>query len=215
VTLVLIDGTKPGNVPHTRGQAIFLPRGFAMAPGADAAVIAHEFFHVSSRANPQLASRIYTLYGFEPVAPLQWPQAWFGLNLTNPDAPQNRHAITLEHEGRTVRVMPVLVARHTQPSPDDFIFSVLDVRLLVLEPPQPGAPSRAQLQGTEPQWLAAYRTPAYHQRTGGNTRYLHHPEEIAADNFMLLASGRPAPNPGLLRQLEELLRTAATQEGKK
>lgn len=214
VLLVLNDGSTD-ELPHTRGQAIFLPRGLALAQ-PDEDVMAHELFHVLSRHDPALATRIYALYGFEPAPPLEWPHSWEAVRLANPDAPLHRHAIAFQHEGRAVRAMPVLVARSTRLAPGQTIMDVLDVRLLLLAPHEPGSPSRALLKdGGEPEWLPAFRTPAYIERTGRNTGYLFHPEEIAADNFTLLVNGRPARNPGLLRQLETLLREAANTPERK
>jgi hypothetical protein len=44
-------------------------------------------------------------------------------------------------------------------------------------------------------------------RIGRNTEYIIHPEEILADNFVLLVNGAKAPSPEILQKLDAVLRT--------
>lgn len=203
------DGRDAAGAPYTRGQAIVLPVASLRArdpAGADPSLIAHELFHVVSRRDPTLANRLYALVGFEPVEPLLWPDAWLPARIANPDAPLDRHAMRLSIDGRNAWVMPLLVARRTELTAGESFFSVMELRLLEVSA-VPGRPTVAVLRDGVPVWHAPDRLPAYAARLGGNTAYIIHPEEVIADNFAQLVTGRTVPNPALLRQIEAVLRS--------
>jgi hypothetical protein len=207
ILLVDTDGRDQGGAPYTRGLAVILPNALVPAdamPGGDAALLAHELFHVVSRQHPELATRLYRAIGFEPVPTLQWPAAWLPLRIVNPDAPFDRHAITLDIAGRPTRLMPVLVARRAELAAGETFFSVMDVRLLEVE--VVGESTLPVLRDGAPVWHAPRQVPAYLARLGGNTPYIIHPEETMADNFALLVTRQPVPNAALLERIEAVLR---------
>ncbi|MGZ8260183.1 MAG: hypothetical protein ACXWUL_06485, partial [Caldimonas sp.] len=205
ILLVDTDGRDAAGAPYTRGRAIVLPSGSLRDAGAagDAMVLAHELFHVVSRHDPALATRLYRTIGFESVAPLQWPAAWLPLRIANPDAPFDRHAMRVTLGGRESWVMPVLVARRTDLRPGETFFSVMDIRLL--EVVVVAGPTQAVMREGTPVWHAPQQVPDYLARLGGNTGYIIHPEETMADNFALLVTGRPVPNAALLERIEAVL----------
>ena len=207
VLLVNSDGRDAANAAYTRGRAIVLPTQTLPASEPDRTdpfLVAHELFHVVSRHDPGLADRLYALVGFEPVAPLQWPAAWLEARIANPDAPFDRHAMRLAIDGRDALVMPLLVANRTELQAGETFFSVMELRLLEVTA-SPGAPTLPVLRDGEPVWHAPQRLPAYVARLGGNTGYIIHPEEVLADNFAQLVTGRAVRNPALLRQIEAVL----------
>lgn len=204
VLLVSTNGSESGNAPYTRGRAVFLPLRFR-APIADGELLAHELFHVLTRHDPALADRVYALFGFERSAPLEWPAQWAEARISNPDAPHHRHLMWLEGGGQRLAVMPVLVARRTELMRGETLFNVLDVRLLAVEPGADGQPTRALLRDGQPVWHHAQASTAFLRRLGGNTGYVFHPEETAADNFAFLVSGRTVRNPELIAQLRAVL----------
>lgn len=215
ILLVSTDGKDAANAPYTRGAAVFLPRTLTLRAYSDAELLAHEFFHVITRQDPALATRIYALFGFEPVEPLEWPPAWEKARIANPDAPHNSHAMRIAWAGAQMHVMPLLVARKTQLEPGETFFSVMDVRLLAVEPGTAGQPTRPLLRNGEPVWMHAQYVPPYLQRLGGNTAYVFHPEETAADNFAFLASGRAVPAPQVLHALARVLAPPPEKEENK
>ena len=205
IVLVDTDGRDAAGAPYTRGHAIVLPSGSLPEAdaGADAMVLAHELFHVVSRHDPALATRLYRTIGFESVAPLQWPAAWLAQRIANPDAPFDRHAMPIAIDGRDAWVMPVLVARRTDLRPGETFFSVMDVRLL--EVAVGDVRTTPVVRNGAPVWHAPQQLPGYLARLGGNTGYIIHPEETMADNFALLVTGRRAPNRALLERIEAAL----------
>jgi len=202
VLLVQTNGTDAANAPYTRANVVFLPAGLR-TPHTDAELMAHELFHIVTRYDPALATRLYAELGFESAGELAWPAQWLPARIANPDAPHSGHFMTVEMDGKPAAVMPLLVARRTTLNPGETFFHVLDVRLLAIEPGTHGRPSRA-VTGAEgqPRWMPAQSARQYLARLGGNTSYIFHPEETAADNFAFLVSGRPVPNPQLLQRLE-------------
>ena len=205
VLLIHTNGRDAANAPYTRRNAVVLPSASAPADGSgDEFVLAHELFHVVSRHAPALATRLYALIGFEPVAPLQWPPEWLPLRIANPDATHDRHAMRTTFDGRSVALIPLLVARRTELKAGETFFDVLDVRLLEVTTRDAALPVRGS--NGEPVWHAREAVPEYLARLGGNTGYVIHPEETMADNIALLATNRPVPNPALLKRIEAVLR---------
>jgi hypothetical protein len=203
VLLVHSNGRDSADAPYTRQNAVVLPvAAMPDDPRVDAFVLAHELFHVVSRHASALATSLYVLIGFEPVAPLKWPAEWLPLRIANPDATHDRHLMRTSIDGRAVALMPLLVARRAELKPGETFFDVLDVRLLEVTSGDATLPVRGNGQ---PVWHAPEAVPEYLARLGGNTDYIFHPEETMADNFALLVSGRPVPNPGLLKRIEAVL----------
>lgn len=204
VLLIHTNGRDAANAPYTRRNAIVLPVGGAPVDGSgNEFVLAHELFHVASRHAPALATRLYALIGFEPVAPLQWPAEWLPVRIANPDATHDRHAMRTTLDGRDVALMPLLVARRAELKPGETFFSVLDVRLLEVSTGDATLPVRGS--NGEPVWHAPEAVPEYLRRLGGNTGYIIHPEETIADNVAMLATNRLVPNPALLKRIEAVL----------
>jgi hypothetical protein len=203
VLFVNTNGHDAGDAPYTRGNAVMLPTA-ALAPGStgrsDEEMLAHELFHVISRNQPELATRLYALLGFERVGALQWPQAWLPLRIANPDAPYDRDAMQVIVEGHSAMIMPVLVARGTELQPGASLFEAMDVRLLEVRPSAAGA-TLPVFVDARPVWHEPAQVPDFIDRLGGNTDYIIHPEETLADNFAFLVSGRAVPNPALLDRI--------------
>ena len=204
VLLIHSNGRDAANAPYTRANAVVLPvEARPEDARVDAFVLAHELFHVASRHAPALATRLYALLGFEPVAPLQWPAEWVELRIANPDATHDRHLMRTTLNGRDVALMPLLVARRAELKPRETFFDVLDVRLL--EVTSSATATVAVRRDGRPVWHAPEQVPEYLKRLGGNTDYIFHPEETMADNVASLVVGRAVPNPALLKQIEAVL----------
>lgn len=213
VLIVSTSGQESAGAPYTRANAVVLADGpVVQGGGSDAMLLAHELWHVASRHAPALATRLYAELGFEPVAPLEFPAAWAPIRIANPDAPENRHAITLRVDVRTVRATPVLVANRTTLAPGESFFSVAEARLLQIESNPGDAVSRAVLRDGEPVWHRLDGPHDYLRRLGGNTGYVIHPEETLAENIALLATGARARNPELLARLRAVLESTRQEK---
>ncbi len=207
VWMVFSNGQESAGAPYTRGRFIALP-SMGVPPGyPDTGLLMHELWHVISRHDPTLATRLYAELGFEPMAPLRMPEAWADISITNPDAPVYRHAMRLTLAGGVAGplITPVLVASRSLLQPGETFFSVLDVRLLEVLRGSDGLPSTAVLRDGQPAWHRVAGPHDYLQRLGGNTGYVMHPEEALADNISLLVNGSRARNPALLERLRAVL----------
>ncbi len=201
VLLVQSSGRESAATPHTRGRAVVLPLRFDQQSFADAELVAHELWHVVSRYQPELRTRVYRTLGFVPTAPLEWPAAWRAMRIANQDAPHHEHLMWVEVSGRLTALMPVVVADPAELRAGGSVVSAAQTRLLEVIPGSKGTPTRPVLRGREPVWHDPDATPAYLQKLGGNSDYLVHPEETTADNVMFLVSGRKVPNPALLERV--------------
>jgi hypothetical protein len=201
VLLVYTTGRESADTPHTRQNAVFLPRRFEQQQYTDVELLAHELWHVVSRYDPVLRTRLYTTIGYVPAPPLEFPVGWLPMRLANQDATHHEHMMWVSLHGRTAALMPVVVADPAELRGGGNIVSAAQARLLEVIPGSGGEPTRAVMRKGEPVWHDPETTPEYLEKLGGNSDYLIHPEETMADNVMFLVSGRKVPNAALLERI--------------
>jgi len=189
--------------PHTRGNAIVIQEGMLhemlARPAMMEFLVVHETFHVLSRANPGLREELYRAIGFRACAAVELPQALERLRLTNPDAPESRHAIRVRWRGRPVEVLPFVHFASDSIDPKGGFVSQMQTSWLVVERRQDRCVARGESATLEE--LEGLR-----EQVGNNTGYLIHPEEILADNFALLYRESLAPGVTKIRSPEILER---------
>ena len=211
VWLVKTTGAEEGDAAYTRGAAIVLPASDTTKEPADLErILLHELFHVLSRQNPKLRDALYAQIGFLPCGPVELPADYAARKLTNPDAPIIAHQLKGRVGDREVHVMPVLFSRESSYRAGDTrpFFAYLEFRLLEI------AQTAGAWQGVVRDGQPAFHQPAnignFFEQIGRNTQYIIHPEEVLADNFVLLMQGKQdAPNPEIPTRMAETLRKAA------
>ncbi|HEV2430601.1 MAG TPA: hypothetical protein VGT43_03690 [Burkholderiales bacterium] len=180
--------------PHTRGNAIVIQEGMLLEmqkrPAMMEFLVVHEAFHVLTRSNPGLREELYRAIGFRACAAVEVPEALVRLRLTNPDAPESRHAIGVRWRGRPVEVLPFIHFASDKVDPKAGFVSQMHTSWLVVERRQERCVARDE--GAKLEDMEGLR-----EQVGNNTGYLIHPEEILADNFALLY--REAVSPGVAR----------------
>ena len=197
----VMDGT-----PHTRVNAIVLPRAFlASARQGDLAyVIGHELFHLLSRHDERAREQLYAAIGFRPCQRTELPAALERLRITNPDAPEDRHTIRVRHRGQAVEAMPVSMLNSGKLDPARGFLGRMRTSWLLIE--RRDDVCRATGRSVEAQELEGL-----FGQVGRNTGTLIHPEEILADNFAALAivslAGRhvPLPSPDVAERIRAIL----------
>ncbi|HSO36007.1 MAG TPA: hypothetical protein VLT33_25945, partial [Labilithrix sp.] len=214
VLVVKTTGREERNHAYTRANAIFLPAARVARLRGERAIylLAHELFHVASRASLALRDTTYRLLGFTPIAPITPPLELDSRRMTNPDAFSLAHYLQIGERA----VMPLL----TCPRPLAEVLertSVLDsVQVTLLEiDPSAGAVVR-DAEGA-PVLLEASATDWSH-RIGRNSTYTIHPEEVLADNFALLVRRRlgseeTVANPDFLGVFEDAVRACIEPHG--
>jgi hypothetical protein len=203
ILIVKASGQLMDDSPHTRGNAIVLPEGMLRKmlerPGLMDYLMAHEVFHVLSRADPALREELYGAIGFRACAWVDMPAPLAGLRLTNPDAPESRHAITVRRGGQSVEVLPFVHFSSEAIDPGAGFVAQMQTSWLLVDrrngrcAVRAEGPALAELEGL-------------YEQVGRNTGYLIHPEEILADNFALLflKPGKVA-SPEILERLRKIL----------
>jgi hypothetical protein len=204
--LIRTSGREEGEAAYTRADAIVLPS--SKLRGAEAALprlLAHELFHVISRANPELRDRLYRIIGFEPCGEVKHPTQLQDRRITNPDAPINAHAIEVTVDRAKVWAVPILYSNTAvyDPARSKTFFDHLTFEFLLVEL-RPNR--RHQVPGDRLRLVSPEKAEGFQDKIGRNTGYVIHPEEICADNFMLLLTGvTTAKTPGILERMQDEL----------
>jgi hypothetical protein len=201
IFLIHTTGDEEGDAAYTRGKSIILPTSRLRPSEADALpnLLCHELFHVLSRNNPALREKLYLTIGFNKCSELAFPSDL--MRITNPDAPVNDHCISLTHTGRQIWAVPILYAetKTYDPKRGGEFFNYLTFKLLAVQRNEDALaydPQNLQL-------LTPDQVTGFYDQVGRNTEYIIHPEEILADNFVLLINGgKNAPTPELLAKLK-------------
>jgi hypothetical protein len=203
--IVMVKATDElmNGFPHTRANAIVLQEGMLAEvmkrDGLREYLLAHEAFHVFSRADSDLREALYGAIGFRACAAVDIPPALAGLRLTNPDAPQSRHAITLRRGGQPLEVLPFVHFTSHEADPRAGFAAHVRTSWLPIERAQGRCKARDER-------LALGALDGLAEQAGGNTGYVIHPEEILADNFALLFR-KPAKvaSPQVLERMRRML----------
>ena len=200
ILLVKVSDRLMDGFPHTRANAIVLPEGMLRDALAKPAVmdylLAHEAFHVLTRADPKLREELYGAIGFRACETTELPALLAALRITNPDAPEKQYAIRLARG----EVMPFV---HFASERVDVTkgFSVhARTSWLPVDRRDGSCYARDERLRTD-------SLEGLYEQVGRNTGYLIHPEEILADNFAVLFR-RPAKidSPEVPARIERLLR---------
>lgn len=209
VYVVKTTGTEEGGAAYTRGNALVLPKSELRATKAQLQrLLAHELFHILSRNNPALRERLYAAIGFKPCNEIELPAELKPRKITNPDAPKNDHLIRVSLDGKTVPVVPILFssrADYDARTGREF-FAYLRFQLLVVERDAGAEKMRPVYSGRNPRLVGVEDVSGFFEQVGRNTGYIIHPEEILADNFAILVTGRGnVPSPDILKKMLQVL----------
>lgn len=207
VLLVKTTGREEEGVAHTRANAVILSQeGLGATDLELAGLLAHELFHVMSRHDRALRARAYRIIGFRLCPEITLPARLAPVRITNPDAPVNDAFIEVVAGGNPVPAMPVLLSLSPKfdPAIGRGVADYWMLKLLVLEAADATGRMRPALRDGEPVLLAISEVSGFSEQVGRNTGYIIHPEEILADNFALMVTGRSVESPEVLRKLREV-----------
>jgi hypothetical protein len=187
IIFVKTTGQEEGNSAYTRENAVILPRRLlGSSASALQRLLAHELFHVASRADSEFAERLYATIGFRYCGEAAYPAELAPRKITNPDAPRNDYCIRLMLDGEAVSATPILFARsHVyDPKRGGEFFEYLQLALLLRVETDARRASGRRVVGVD-------EVAGFFEQVGRNTEYIIHPEEILADNFALLVTAAP------------------------
>lgn len=187
---------------YTRDQCIVIPQD-ALKRFGDKAILAtllHEIFHIYSRYHPEKRQALYQVIGFEPLDTVAWSPFLQERMLHNPDGLDLYYAIELEdRNGRSFSAVPAIYSKSPSYHPRrsrffDYVqFELFEVAKDSLDiwrivPERRGLPPE--------------QSTSFGKQIGPNTQYIIHPDEILADNFVLLMLDGKVPEEGLWLQKE-------------
>ena len=210
IDLIKSTGREEGGAEYTRANAIILPESALERAhrGSLEGLLAHELFHVLSRANPELRDTLYATIGIPPCGEVPLPPERAARKITNPDAPKNDHCIRVQTSQGAVWAVPILFSKtpHYDVARGGPFFNYLEFKLLVVQRTGTSATARATYDLAHPVLLDVNQVSGFYEQVGRNTNYIIHPEEILADNFKLLLLGRTnVPSPQVLRKMAVVL----------
>jgi len=204
VLLIKTTGKEEGEAAYTRANAIVLPEK-KIGAGGDGTLedlICHELFHVASRHDAKMKERLYAAIGFQKCEEAPLPAGM--MRITNPDAPRNDHWIRLTKGGMAISAIPILFAKPQiyDPKKGGDFFNYLQFKMLAVK--LTGGKTVLDAENPEPLDLSSLE--GFFPQVGQNTRYIIHPEEILADNFVLLVNGnKEMKSPEVLQRMREAL----------
>ncbi|MFX0071906.1 MAG: hypothetical protein ACFFAO_12525 [Candidatus Hermodarchaeota archaeon] len=179
------SGLEEGNAAYCRGNAIILPQTIINAPYQLKNIIIHEIFHIFSKNNPKKQRELYNSIGFFSCPELKFPDELINLKITNPDAPFNNSFMEVSFNDENFKIIPILYSKmpYNKKKGGEF-FDYLQFRLLKIE-----VSNGSSVPIYDKDKLSLFTTenfPEFFLKIGMNTEYIIHPEEILADNFVLL-----------------------------
>jgi len=218
ICLLKTKGRHYGNsVYYTRQHCIVIPANVLVERNASIFLetMLHEIFHIYSRYHPEQRQALYRLIGFEDIgtfSDVQLPPALAERYLLNPDGIDFAEAIELKLAvDSSVLAVPIIFANKPEfeSSMPDFM-SYLEFELFPVQQTAAGPFTvLAQADGTSP--LNMQELDDFYAQIGNNTDYIIHPDEILADNFVLLvlqnnSNQLSEQGQDLLLEMERILR---------
>jgi hypothetical protein len=202
IDLVKTSGEEEFGAAYTRTNAIMLPASVASLPATDSRraffLLAHEVFHVLSRMDPPLRDNLYALLGFRTVDGFEYPAELEERRLSNPDAFEYSHSLTVQSGSESVDVIPVIQSllplNEVIQLPN--FFEAIDIALLSIDV----ATGEARRDGNGELIKYNFGNTTWIPQLLRNSSFIIHPEEILADNFAILMEWRsdgvlPPANP--------------------
>ena len=193
IDLVKTSGTEElGAAGYTRRRAIMLSEASTSLPTTDPRgayfLLAHELFHVLSRADSHLQETLYALLGFKTVKGFEYPEELEERRISNPDAFEYLHTLTVEAGSESVDVLPVIQSLFPLDEaiqlPD--FFATLDILLLAVDTNT----GEALRDGNGDLIKYNFDNTNWGPLMLRNSAFIIHPEEILADNFATLMEWR-------------------------
>lgn len=183
IFLVKSTGAEEGNAAYGRENSIVLPkRVINKSAGELENDLIHELFHIISKNNIGLRKDLYKIIGYYAGDNFEYPKQLAERKITNPDGYENKYYIDIQINNQNLTLVPLLIAKidiEEINSHNDF-FAYLSFKLAIVKSNNVRKNDLMFLDDNDFQY--------YHEKTGFNTQFRIHPDEILADNFVLLVN---------------------------
>ncbi len=225
IELIKTKGQHYGEgVYYTRDHRIIIPYDAVSTKGKNTAdveaaltkTLLHEFFHIYSRNDVGKRKKLYATIGFKNIGniPLEMKPGLAERVLINPDGVNLAQVIDLQTDSMDFSAIPIITSskpEFSKESPDFFSYLKFDLYQVVRG--RGGIRVISHEDGSSTINVAEVKD--FFRKIGDNTDYIIHPDEILADNFMLLALSQKDPSiienlsrdgKSLIRSIERILR---------
>lgn len=206
ILLIKTKGAYYGpSVYYTRDNSIVIPAPMLKLDASGENIgflrtMLHEIFHVYSRYNKDKRDALYQRIGFERLPNLALSEFLKERVLYNPDGVDLRYAITVKDQnGRSFKAIPAIYSKHkTYRKEVPAFFSYLTFQLFEIG-------DRAGMWSVKNKDVgySVDEISGFWEQIGENTRYIIHPDEVCADNFVILAFAKEKNNQNLEKLSKE------------
>lgn len=198
IEVVQTSGAEEGFGPifdlsYTRNHVMYInTRALALISRQ---LLLHELLHVMCSERPALQERLFASLGFLPVGAPSLRPEHAAIRLTMPENATPRHALRARFEGHSVLAMPLTFV--PEPYTSGGMVDV-SVSLWGILGPHNDVTALVPIEKLE----------GWEEQLGKNTQMLASPEEVLAENFVLLVLGKPEPpSPEILTRMLAVLRS--------
>ncbi len=188
------------SVYYTRENCIIIPNNVLETQDYDEfmSTMMHEIFHIYSRFNPEKRKKLYALIGFKNLLQkdLTIEDSLRQRILLNPDGVDFAQFIDIQacKSCKKISAVPIIFANefnYRTEKPD--FFNYLTFNIFQIEKQGKHAFQVYSKRNGDP-LLNVAQMPSFNEQIGDNTGYIIHPDEILADNFMLLCLKNKTPD---------------------
>jgi hypothetical protein len=217
--LLVTKGKHYGNgVYYTREKCIIIPQNELNEKNKVSLeyTLVHELAHIYTRYHEVQKDKLYTLIGFEKLDPKKLRAIFKPISdklLLNPDGVQLNYAMNVNDKGKLIKIMPLIFSLKTSYDPKlEYFFNYLNTNNCKMYPTEGGWQFQTNLLET----LSEDLEKQFYDKITENTDYIIHPDEITADNIMILYKRKIDPNAypqlkengiALLNNFEKILST--------
>ncbi len=197
IKLVQTTGVEEGFPPafdlsYTRAGVIYINSRALQLLSRQ--LLIHELFHILTTNHPAQREALFAAIGFSKIEAPQFPKELAGLSLTLPEVPQGaRHAIRVRYKGESVLAVPLCVLM--EPYAGAEMYEVAASRWAILDK-----------HGIVRSLAEVGELEQLFEQVGKNTTALSGPDEILAENFVMLVLGTDkAASPEVLTRMRAIL----------
>lgn len=210
ILLIKTTGKEEGRAAYCRPNAIVLPQNMLHKQNvALENLLIHELFHILSANNSKVKEALYEVINFKKCDDIKLPGKLREIKMTNPDAPKNDHYVEVQYKDRVIKVVPIIYSsapRYDVKKGGEF-FRYLKLKLLAIEKVGDNWQYKRASDG-EPILLELWEVPDYFNKIGMNTNYIIHPEEVLAENFVLMVQGtKELKSEWVIEKMQNLLQS--------
>lgn len=143
----------------------------------------HEVFHIYARYEPEVKRKLYERIGYRKVEAPVIPEILKKRILLNPDGVDYNYAIRIKRKSteQEITAMPIIFSKYLSFMPNKTgFFNYLEFSLFEV------ADGEIQVTKNGESTVRIKNVTEFYEQIGTNTQYIIHPDEVLADNFVIM-----------------------------